>query len=77
MLAHGRDELSPFCRMPSQSNKLYKPVPETSDHAEQGMSPFLRVRSLHKRRGHEVKEEKGLQLVLDLHPASEPSPRTL
>ena len=50
MLAHGRNELSPFCRMPSQSNKLYKPVRETSDHAEQGMSPFRKEQSLHKRR---------------------------
>ena len=49
MLPHGRNELSPFCRMPSQSNKLYKPVRETSDRAEQRMSPFRKEQFLHER----------------------------
>jgi hypothetical protein len=41
-------ELSPFCRMLSQSNKLYKRVRETSDQAERGISPFRKEQTLHE-----------------------------
>ena len=35
------------CRL---SNELYKPVPETSDRAERGMSPFRKEPTLQKRK---------------------------